>query len=182
MLPLRRALTPALSGPPPRLAIEPDRSKVKIWLPEEFTGGDREREEVTRAVTAKIAIEAPDTEWHLDRADGRKPHVVFMKSEPPPARVGPADIMAAVESAAEHEVVMGIGKKTQVTIISVDNDSPHAGCSMGSGDGKSVTARNMATQLLHHGALLVVLDLKLISHMWARGLPNVAYAGRPDEV
>ena len=182
ILPLRRALTPALSGPPPRLAIEPDRSKVKIWLPEEFTGSDREREEVTRAVTAKVAIEAPDTEWNLNRLDGRKPHVVFMKSQPPPASVRPADIMAAIESAAEHEVVMGLGKKDQVTGISVDNDSPHVGLSMGSGDGKSVTARNMAAQLLHHGALVVVLDYKLISHMWARGLPNVAYAGTPDEI
>lgn len=180
--PLRRALIPALSGPPPRLAIEPDRSRVKIWLPEEFTGSPREQEDVTRAVTAKVAIEAPDTEWHLDRRDGRKPCVIYTRGEPPPAVVLPAGIRAEVEAAAEHEVIMGIGRKGQITAVSVDNDSPHVGLSMGSGDGKSVTARNMAVQLLYHGALVVVLDLKLISHMWARGLPNVAYAGTPDEI
>jgi hypothetical protein len=40
----------------------------------------------------------------------------------------------------------------------------------------------MAAQLLFHGALVMVLDIKLISHMWARGLPNVSYAGTPAEI
>lgn len=181
--PLRRRLTPALQGPPPRLAIERDRSLAKIWLPDEFTGSEREREEITRAVTVTLAIEAPEPEWNLYRGlDGRKPHVIFRQSEPPPGRVLPAAVLAAIDAAAEHEVVMGIGRKAQVTVISVDNDSPHIGISMGSGDGKSVTAKNMLTQHLHHGGLGLVIDLKLISHMWARDLPNVAYAGTPAEI
>src|SRR6202034_1202314 len=39
-----------------------------------------------------------------------------------------------------------------------------------------------ASQLAHHGALVVVLDRKLASHMWAAGLPNVAYARTIAEV
>ena len=53
---------------------------------------------------------------------------------------------------------------------------------MGSGDGKSVTARNAACQLAHHGALIVVLDTKMMSQHWAAGLPNVAYARTPAEM
>jgi hypothetical protein len=178
--PLRRALTGELEAPPARLAIEPDRSKVTVGLPLEFTGSDREREAITRAVTAKLAIEAPEADWRLHGT--RRPQVVFTQSEPPPRNVAFADIRLAVEAAAEHETVMGIGKKDQHTVISVDNDSPHIGVSMGSGDGKSVTARNMLAQHLHHGGLGIVVDYKLISHMWARGLPNVAYAGTPAEI
>src|ERR1039457_6495267 len=36
--------------------------------------------------------------------------------------------------------------------------------------------------MAYHGSLLMILDFKLISHMWARGLPNVAYAGLPAEI
>jgi hypothetical protein len=177
--PLTGAIRAELGAPPERLAITADRSEVVIGLPPEFTGSPRDREAVTRAVTARVSIEAPDTAWALE---GRKPQVTFTKSQPPPARVALSDIRAAVADAAEHEIVMGHGKKAQVTVISVDNDSPHVGLSMGSGDGKSATAKNMLAQILHHGGLGLVLDYKLISHMWARGLPNVSYAGTPAEI
>jgi hypothetical protein len=178
--PLHRALAKELDAPPTRLAIEPDRSKAVIGLPEEFTASDREREAITRAVTAKLAIEAPEADW--SKLHGKRPQVTFVRSEPPPAKVTFADIRAEVEKAAEHEVVMGRGKRGQLVTVSVDTDSPHLGLSMGSGDGKSTVARNIACQLLNHGALALVLDYKLISHMWARGLPNVAYAGTPEEI
>jgi hypothetical protein len=178
--PLHRALTVKMGAPPARLVVAPDRSKVILGLPVEFTGGERDREEITQAVTAKLAIEAPDQDW--SKLSGRHPEARFTKSEPPPAKVMFARVRAAVDATAPHEVVMGMGKKDQVTTVSVDNDSPHIGLSMGSGDGKSTVAKNMAAQMLHHGALLMVLDYKLISHMWARGLPNVSYAGTPAEI
>ena len=107
---------------------------------------------------------------------------MFASSQPPPADVYLKDIRDAAHEAAEHEIVMGIGRKGEIVRVSVDNDSPHLGLSMGSGDGKSTVAKNQLAQLLHHGALGVILDIKLISHMWARGLPNVAYAGTPAEI
>lgn len=180
--PLDRALTHAMTMPPVRLAVEPDRSKVVVWLPEEFTGDDRERQAITRSVTEKLAIEAPEAAWSLSRKDGGRPTVTFTQSDPPPAKVPFTMIEDAVADAQEHEIVMGLGKRSEVVKISVDNDSPHLGLSMGSGDGKSTVAKNQAAQLLHHGALLLVLDIKLISHMWARGLPNVSYAGTPAEI
>jgi hypothetical protein len=177
--PLSAAIRAELGAPPERLAITADRSEVVIGLPLEFTGSPRDREAITRAVTAKLAIEAPDAAW---APEGRKPQVTFTKSQPPPAKVTFGDIGAAVEAAAEHEIVMGIARRGVPVTLSVDNDSPHLGLSMGSGDGKSTVAKNMAAQLLFHGALVMVLDIKLISHMWARGLPNVSYAGTPAEI
>ena len=64
----------------------------------------------------------------------------------------------------------------------MNTDSPHVGISAGSGAGKSVTARLIATQVLYKGGIVLFLDFKLISHHWARGLPNVAYAARPPEI
>ena len=189
VLPLHFALAPTLDVPmatKPRtwLDVPADYgtrqdAAIVVYPGDGFTASDRERADITRAVTAKLGIEAPDVAWELE---GRKPRITFTRSQPPPARVAFADIKSAIDAAAEHEVVMGLGKKAQVSVISVDNDSPHIGLSMGSGDGKSTVAKNMGAQLLHHGALLMVLDYKLISHMWARGLPNVSYAGTPAEI
>jgi hypothetical protein len=177
--PLRGALIPALGAPPARLEVSPDREKVVLALPDAFTGAQRDKEEVVRAVTSKLAIETPDAAWSLE---GRRPEVVFTRTQPPPARVLFAEVLPEICGAKPAEIVAGIGRKAQVVKISVDNDSPHLGISMGSGDGKSTVARNWAAQMAYHGALLVFLDYKLISHMWARGLPNVAYAGTPEEI
>ena len=58
--PPRRALTDKIGAPPTRLKIEPDRSRVEVGAPAEFTGRDVEHGAVIRAVTAKLAI--PDAE------------------------------------------------------------------------------------------------------------------------
>ena len=178
--PLHRALTPALGVPPASLQVAPDLSKVVLALPEGFTGGEKPKEEITRAVTAKLGIEAPDADW--SQLHARPPQVTFTKSEPPPARVGFDAIRAAVEAAPPHEIVLGRGKKNALVTVSVDSDSPHMGLSMGTGQGKSTVAKCIAAQMAYHGALLMILDFKLISHNWARGLPNVAYAGWPAEI
>jgi hypothetical protein len=185
--PLGYALTGVMGVPPASLTVAPDRSRVVLALPEGFTGAESDKEAITRAVTAKLAIEAPDATWTTSRKDGR-PQVVFTQSVPPPSRVTAADILPAVTAAAEHEIVLGIGKQDQATgrkdpiVVSLDSEAPHLGYCMSTGDGKSTAAMNAATQMLHHGGIVVMLDNKLISHMWARGLPNVAYAGTAEEL
>lgn len=177
--PLHRSLTAELGVPPPMLAVEADRSSVTIGLDAGFTPTDKDKEAITRAVTAKLAIEAPDPTWRLH---GRNPQVTFAASQPPPPSVSLLTIRKDIEAAQWHQFALGIGRRAEHIVISVDNDSPHVGVSMGSGDGKSVLARNFLAQALHHGWLGVVLDYKLISHQWARDLPNVAYAGLPAEI
>jgi hypothetical protein len=126
----------------------------------------------------------PGAELHGDwsKLHGKRPEVVITLVQPPPGYVGFGDIRELADAAAEHEAVLGLGRKGVPGIVSVDNDSPHIGLSMGSGDGKSVTARNVASQLAHHGAIIAVLDAKLMSQHWAAGLRNVAYARTPEEI
>lgn len=163
---------------PEDYGTRPD-AEIVVHPPDGFTGSASERETVTRAVTAKLGIEAPEATWELHR---QPPRIVFRKSIPPPARVTASDILPAIKGAAEHELILGIGKKDQVTDLSLDVEVPHIGFCMTTGDGKSTAAMNVATQVLHHGGLVVILDPKLMSHMWARGLPNVAYAGTRAEI
>jgi hypothetical protein len=177
--PLHRSLTHELGVPPHKVEVARDRSEVTVGLPEHFAGDDRGKQAVTTIVTSKLAIEAPDAEWKLS---GKRPLVVYTKSQPPPGRVGWAELLPTVQAADPTDVMLGKGKKNALVSVSIDGDSPHIGLSMGSGDGKSTVARLIAVQFLYHGGLVLFLDYKLISHMWARGLPNVAYAGRPEEI
>jgi hypothetical protein len=177
--PLRVAVAPTLGAPPTRLEVAPDYSRVVLGLPAAFTGAGKDRDEVLRAVTSKLPIETPEAMWELQ---GRKPQVTFLRSQPPPPRASFAEILPEIRKARPHEVITGIGHKGSIVILSVEQETPHLGISMGTGAGKSTLARLWAAQMLYHGALLIVLDYKLISHMWARGLPNVAYAGTPQEI
>ena len=61
-------------------------------------------------------------------------------------------------------------------------EAPFTGLSMGTGKGKSETSGSGLAQMCFHGALGVVLDVKMFSHQWAKGLPNVAYARTAAEV
>ena len=69
--PPRHALTDKIGAPPTRLKIEPDRSRVEVGVPAEFTGSDVEQGAVIRAVTAKLAI--PDAERSIQKLLRRQP-------------------------------------------------------------------------------------------------------------
>jgi hypothetical protein len=170
--PLRRALTPVLGAPPVRLEIEPDRSRVVIGVPVEFTGSEREREAITRAVTAKLSLDAPDPKWELH---ARRPQITFTQSEPPPFPVSWENVAAAVQRAAPKELVFGLGKRGVVSKASY-GDSPHLCIPGGSGGGKSNLAAFLLLQELMRGTLIINLDPKWISHLWLQDLPNVINA------
>ena len=186
--PLHRALTPVLGGPPARLAIERDRSAVTLHLPEAFTGDDRDREAIVRAVTTKLALEAPDVDW--SKLHGKTPLVTFARSQPPPSRVLWADVEQAVRGAAPNDLMCGLGKKHAEVFVSTTLDSPHFGIAMGTGGGKSNTAAFWLVQELRRGAVAFILDAKWFSHPWTfkdmaaeyGQLPNVAYARTNEQL
>jgi len=53
---------------------------------------------------------------------------------------------------------------------------------MPTGAGKSVTGRLIAAQALYRGDIVVILDIKWLSHSWAVDLPNVIYARTVEEI
>ncbi len=99
----------------------------------------------------------------------------------PPGFCGLSEVRAAIDRAAEHELVLGVAAGGRPFVVSVDDDSPHVGVSAGSGAGKSVLAMLAAVQVLRRGGRVVILDRKG-SHRWARGLPGVLYCSRPADM
>jgi hypothetical protein len=161
------------------LHITRDRSRVTVQLPRDWSGANGNGGQLVKAVTSRLAIEQPEVKWSLA---GPKPRLEIGQSAPPPARVSLADAMPAIDQAADDAVVWGLGKKSAPVTSSLSGDSPHLGLSMGSGAGKSVTARTVLAQLLYKGAIGIILDFKMISHHWAHGLSNVAIVRRPAEI
>lgn len=89
-----------------------------------------------------------------------------------PELVGPSDIPEASGTA----VHLGVGVKGPVS-IDLASESPHVLVNAPTGLGKSTVARSIAVQRLSLGDIVVVLDRKMHSHMWARQLsPVVHYA------
>lgn len=170
---------PIASNPAAWLDVAPDRSRVVAELPRAWQADAATRARLVEVLSSRLAIEAPEVRWQLA---GPKPRLELAQSAPPPSLVTLADVMTAIRAAKPDELVWGLGKRGVVVKSSLSGDSPHVGLSMGSGAGKSITARSLLAQMLHRGAIGLVLDIKWLSHMWADGLPNVAIARRPAEI
>lgn len=163
---------------PVNYAADPE-AEVVIDVPGDFTGADRDMEDVTRAVAAKLAFPNPQV---TPRLGGRAPCLVYRHQHPPPEGVSLADIRPRIDAVKPSVVVLGLAAKNEPVELDLDSEIPHVGVSMSTGLGKSEISKNMAAQLLFHGAIVMILDYKLVSHMWADGLPNVCYARTPAEI
>lgn len=161
------------------LTVAPDRSLVTAKLPVGWKGEASEQARLGQVLATRLGIDSPVVRWQLA---GHAPKVELTQSPPPPGRTVLADALPALERAKPDELVWGRGKRGAWVITSLSGDSPHVGLSMGSGAGKSVTARLLLAQMLHRGAIGLILDVKMISHAWAARLPNVHIARRPHEI
>ncbi len=161
------------------IEVERDRSKATLALPQGFNASSHQQDQIGSAVAGKLGLEAPEVRWRLA---GPRPTLEITAAQPPPQHVKFADITSAIAAAKPDEFVFGLGRKGAPVTASLSGDSPHIALSMASGAGKSTVARLLLSQHLNRGGIGVVLDPKLISLQWARGLPNVAYAGTPAEI
>ena len=181
--PLEARLAHVVGHAPERVAIERDGDAVKAveitWPPEaEIAPADGPL--ILEAVTARLAIEAPEA----DKANfkGRNRTVRYTQSEPPPAKVTLRDLRAAIEGSGPDEIVVGLGRRSTAVAVDLHSDSPHIALSIGSGGGKTIAARALAVQVLRKGGLVVVLNLKKSGYNWTRGLPNVCHCKTIDDI
>lgn len=137
-----------------------------------------QRQYVSAVIGAKIP--AGDLVEVWDQI-GARVHVTWTVRKRPPAKVGYADLAARLPMLAEWEFFLGLGVGGKPVVVSLNDDSPHAACSAGSGAGKSVLAQAIAVQVLARGGRVVILDLKG-SHRWALGLAHVDYCTRPEQM
>jgi hypothetical protein len=173
--PLERTLAAKLPAAPLSLEVERDGDLVKSVAIEwgaEAEIGEQEKQLALEAVTARLAIEAPEASW---KTKGRARSVVFTQSEPPPPYVEWDDMAAAVTRAALNELVFGMGKRAAVNAAKY-SESPHLMIPGESGGGKSNLAAFLLLQEMLRGSLIFNLDPKWISHLWLQDLPNVINA------
>ncbi|MFD4474675.1 FtsK/SpoIIIE domain-containing protein [Streptomyces sp. NPDC058471] len=93
-----------------------------------------------------------------------------------PELLGYEDARNHLWNSVESEVMLGVDSLNQPVTVDLASDTPHVMVSAASGAGKSVIAASMATQVLVKGGEVVFLDVKRISHRWAKNLPGVHYA------
>jgi hypothetical protein len=180
--PLHLALAPQLGIPltarpsswltVPRDYHRQEGAQVRIDLPPRMTPGAESKRALVSIVREKLALENPRADWHMH---GAKPHVMLTVQVPPPDKVTLAAVRQIIEQTPETAPLVGLGRAGKPVYADLDGDSPHLCLSMGSGGGKSVTSRALVAQILAKGGIALVLDVKRLSHAWARGLPNVRY-------
>ena len=158
-----------------------DEDGVRVYLPAGFVGRERERRLIETTVRAKLALGDVDVAWRLV---SRSHFVQFKAKVRPPVRAlfRDLDVRRVVERAKPSRPVIGLAAGGRPVGVDLDSESPHMAVSAGTGAGKSNMLRVIAAQLMHHGASLVVLDLKRRSHRWAKGLDGVTYCRDVAEI
>jgi len=170
---------PLSVSPSSWLSLTPDRTVATLELPPGFNDTEPQRERLLARASEALGMEEPEHTWMLE---GKHQKLMLEASAPPPDFVNLGHILKAIKEAQIDELVLGLGKKSLPVSISLHLDSPHVGASMGAGAGKSTLARFIAAQAMRNGAIVVFLDIKRISHVWARTarLPNMIYADTPE--
>ncbi|MFJ2884299.1 pRL2-11 [Streptomyces sp. NPDC087272] len=150
-----------------------DGDVIRIELPGNWSSPDLARQ-IAQLVITKLGLQ--DVKPSV-RLSGTKRHIVFVQSPRAPRAVMFADdaIQARVAKASSSAPFLGLSHRDVAVSIDLDDESPHLLFSAAPGAGKSVLARALASQVLHHGGIVIIVDFKKTSHTWAFGLPNVLY-------
>ena len=183
--PLKRTLA-LWFGVPPKLKIAADRSSIRVSLPASWAHTQREQDKLLSIIQSRTGIEIDpaspdDVAWNTRR---RVPYVKLTAASPPPARVLLSDrrVLSAIEAAGPADIMAGLGCRSKEVIRNVAGEAPMVAISMPTGEGKSATSGNICAQRSRQGSILAIADWKRTSHLWARGLPNVAYASKIDQI
>jgi len=168
---------PLSVAPSSWLSLTKERDRAVLELPESFNDSEPARERLLARASEALGMEEPDFTWMLE---GKHQRLMLEASAPPPNLVNLGHVWRYVKESEPDALIMGLGKKALPVDISLHLDSPHVGASFGAGGGKSTLARFVAAQALYKGSIVIFLDIKRISHTWARGLPNVIYADTPE--
>ena len=84
--PTHRSITKQIGATPAKLQITYNKDKrpigAVVGFGEDYVPGDRDKDNLTRVITTKLAIEAPATDW--SKLSGKKPEVTFRPCEKPP--------------------------------------------------------------------------------------------------
>jgi hypothetical protein len=145
---------------------------IRIFVPQEYSN-DMQRY-VHGIVDDKLGFGDGD----LDVAflgQGSEPCLEFTHAPTPPASVSFKDVLPLMEQTEPHRPLLGLGRGLAAVYADLEADAPHLLLSMPTNAGKSTFIRNIAAQLVRHGAHVVLCDIKRHSHRWAKGIDAITY-------
>jgi hypothetical protein len=162
------------------LTIERDRTKVVAHLPVDYAPEERRDKRLIEALAERVGIEEAQAVWKLS---GNMPRLILTTSPHAPRMVTLESMLPVIARSRWDELVLGMGrgKRPQPVIVSLQDDSPHMGESMGSGAGKTVLSRLIIAQWLMKGGVAYVLNPKRRGYQWAKDLPNCRVAETDEQ-
>jgi hypothetical protein len=190
VLPLHLALHGPLGYPleiDPRKYLVVPRGKaaegdgVLVIAPPTFGFEDKKTALVRDLTIRKLALADVTDHW-----EGKAHHSYLQlrpkAHAPDTALFAEIQVQALIEKAKASEPLIGLTIGDKPVAFNLDSETPHLLWSAGTGGGKSSLIRAMVAQLMHHGAHVVVIDLKRHSQPWLRGLPGVTYVRDAEDI
>lgn len=153
-------------------------ARVRVNVPRWAPMMQDRRKAVEAIVSSRLGLADTSATWNLR---GRTPHVMIGAVSQPPTLVRYRDVLAALNAASETAPVLGLGQSRRPITADLAADSPHLLVSVTTGFGKTTLITSLSAQLLRHGTLLVVCDVKRTLG-WLRKLGNVAYLTTPAQI
>lgn len=158
----------------PRDYMLPKGAPVEIQLPRSYSGAvEATNRKLVSAARSSLGMLEADAQWLLK---GRNKRLLLSAPAAPPEIALFRDYEQQLLSMTEpYRPVLGVVASGELLAAEMIDDSPHIALSAGSGAGKSMLMRALIMQVLHWGWAVIILDYKVESHEWARGLPGVTY-------
>jgi hypothetical protein len=167
-----------ITQPDKMIAIsgDPLNRPTRIYLPPTYVPGTQATEDrFVRSIAAKIRLPSPTATWDLG---GDAPYLELTPAPEPPTLVSYADpdVRALYEAATALEPFLGLGPRSKPFYCNRLASAPHCGTSATTNAGKSSARRPTVAKAIRDGWLVLILDVKQDSQVWAETLPAVHYA------
>lgn len=154
----------------------------RIYLRPTYTPGTEASERAfVKLLGRKIGLTNPS---HTFQLQGAQPFLELWPAPAPRARVTYSDpeVRELYENAGEGVYFFGLGPRDQPIYFDLVKGAPHIGWSMPTNTGKSTSTRPSIAKFIHDGGLVLILDPKMDSQLWAADLPGVRYCDTTPQI
>jgi hypothetical protein len=183
--PLQHALTATLDSEPkivlPTNFHHDEDAKGIISLPVRLTLEDNRRTIIEKTITQRLGDDC-SFQWNLV---GSSPKLTLTPAPLPPRYVTFKDIESRMHDVKPFSSVLGLGSRRKTITWDIGNPKSiavHMLISAATGGGKSTLTKLVIMQWLADGGIVIICDIKRISHLWAKDLPGVIYCTKIDDI
>lgn len=156
---------------------------VIVYLPINDKLQGKTKSEIQACVSMKTGLGDLIATWHTL---GAEPYVTFMPLPQPPKFVGWSEVkelaLRQLDNAKETRILIGLGRGKEAIYLDNVGEDPHVAVGGMTGCGKSEAMKMMMAQYAYRGDRVIIIDVKRISHLWAKGLTSIEYFKDIEEI